>query len=447
MGRPSRDAVEKVAFVIGVAFLAVLYGYLAHDYGWFPAPLFERAGQQARAVAPLNDEEPGFVYPRVHERSGVRVIDSSAVRSGYTLITSVWKDYEWGPGLRLFDPGGRVVHEWRVRPEELFSASDARRGPIPMEHRNLHGTHLLENGDVLVNVEPAGTVRLDACSRVLWSLAEGGHHSIERADDGTFWIPGMSQMVDPETPDHPSGLPGLETPVFMDRILRVSPEGDLLRSINVLDVLWKNDLERHLLLSGRKGSIDPTHLNDVEPLPDSLAREYPLFESGDLLVSLRNLHLVLVLDPESERVKWYRTGPFIMQHDPDWIGDGWIGVFDNNRDHTDRGTMLGGSRIVALQPETGETRVLFPSEDSPPFHTDRMGKWQRLANGNLLLTESFAGRVLEVTASGQATWEWVARPYDEGSVPWVQQGRRVDLTPETVESWDCPEGDGVAVQR
>ena len=436
MNLPSREVVEKAASVLGLTLLAFLYGFAAHGFGWFPASHLEQAWRQASAVAP-SANPPNFVQPRVYERSGVQVADSTSMQPGYTLITTLWEDFDWGPGLKLIDSQGTVVHEWRVEPEDLFSVSQIRRGPIPLENREIQGTYLFENGNVLVNVEPVGTVRLDACGRVLWSLPAGTHHSIARADDGSFWIPGKSHEGAPETPDHPQGLPGLEHPVYQDQILRVSEDGEILRRINVLDVLWANDLERHLLLANQKGKADLTHLNDVEPLPDSIAGEYPLFEAGDLVVSLRNIHLLFVMDPETEQVKWHAFGPFIMQHDPDWIGDGWIGVFDNNRDGTAGGTMLGGSRIVALQPHTDSTRRLFTSGGASSFYTEKMGKWQELPNGNLLLTEAWAGRIVEVDAAGNIVWEWVSEPYSDSSVPWVQQGQRRELTRKQIQSWSC----------
>lgn len=91
-------------------------------------------------------------------------------------------------------------------------------------------------------------------------------------------------------------------------------------------------------------------------------------------------------------------------HDDDQLPSGWIGVFDNNRDGTFRGTALGGGRIVALQPHTDSTRILFPTAHSDTFYTEIMGKWQWLENGNILLTEARAGRVIEVDTAGRTIW-------------------------------------------
>ena len=431
------DRISRIVFYCSLAVIGFLYGFAAHGFGWFPSRYLERAWRQARAVSPLNSESPGYVKPRVYENSGVTHAAAPAFDSDFTLIASLWKKRNWGPGIKLLDSEGQVLHAWWPEPGEIFSVTDVRRGPTPLEHRQLHGTHLLKNGDVLANVEPVGTVRIDACGNVIWKIPNGGHHSIVRADDGSFWIPGKSQLAPPVTGEHPNGLPGLKDSVYHDRILNISADGHTIRSINVFDLLYANDLKRYIARAGELGSQDITHLNDIEPLSADQADEYPLFEAGDLLVSLRNIHLVFVFDPNTLDVKWYASDPFTMQHDPDFIGDGWIGVFDNNRDGTNRGSMLGGSRIVAVQPHTDSTKVLFPTEHSEPFYTEKMGKWQMLENGNLLLTEAWAGRIVEVDPQGRTVWEWIHEPYDINHVPWVQEGTRYRLTREDVAKWPC----------
>jgi hypothetical protein len=180
-----------------------------------------------------------------------------------------------------------------------------------------------------------------------------------------------------------------------------------------------------------------------------MADAYPLFEAGDLLVSLRVLSLVFVFDPDTKEVKWHSSDPFIYQHDPDFVGDGWIGVFDNNYDLTaynssDRGTMLGGNRIIYLQPHTDSTNVRFPTQHSESLYTRVRGKWQELENGNMLLTEAVAGRAVEVDSSGQSVWEWIHRPTDDSQVPAVTKATRHDLPREEVASWPCSSVDSIS---
>lgn len=431
-----RSGIEKAGFILSAAVLIFLYGYGTKAFGWFPVGFLDRAVTQAhRQLSP-----PLYLVPRVYEREGVQVVEPHAVQPGLTLISSRWVGTDWAPQLRLIDSSGETLHEWTVEPSRFQvgrGAHTAAGSVREFENRPLHGTYLYPDGDVLVNLDYEGTVRLDACSRVRWLISTGSHHSIARTEDGSFWIPGSSHDRRSATSSFPDGFPGLEQPVFLDRLLHVSPEGAVLDSFNVLDLLYENDLEYHIFKSKRFDDADISHLNDIEPLSDSLAADFPNFESGDLLVSLRHLDLVMIVDPETRRVRWHASHPFIEQHDPDFMAGGWIGVFDNNRDGTPRGSALGGSRILALTPRSDSVRKLFPTARSEPFHTDIMGKWQQLANGNLLLTEARAGRVVEVAPDGRTVWEWVSRAYDESLVPEVAEATRYPLTADDVATWPC----------
>lgn len=440
----SREGAEKTLWIVSLAALAFLYGFLSCGWGWFPSSQLTRALAQARRVA----TPPAFVAPRVHDRQGARTVVADRAPPGATLVASNWRSDDWLPGLRLIDRRGRVLHEWRIDPVALFGGGDedpsaADRG---LAEHEIHGTYLFPDGDVLVNVEHVGTARLDACGSVRWTLPRRTHHSIARAEDGTFWIPAGSPPDD-ASPD--AGAPRLPEDTYRYRILHVSAAGEVLSEIDVMEVLFRNGLERFVARARYTGEaplpgVDLTHLNDVEPLPSSVAPTYEGFEAGDLLVSLRNIDMVLVLDPETGRVRWHRDGPWLQQHDPDFMGDGWIGVFDNARDGTERGTLLGGSRVVAVHPATDSVRVLFPREGSEEFYTKYLGKWQGLDGGSLLLTEGNAGRVLEVDPDGSTVWEWVVEPYDDEGVPYVTEGTRYDLSAGDVAGWPCADGPGEA---
>lgn len=455
MARPSTATLRKLGFLLSLAVLAFVGGYLTRNYAWFPDDLLQRAVGQAERVLGSAGAPPDFTEVRaVAPESGPDTARGGAAAPGdtadyadlppaLTLITSTWQrdDGGWTPGVRLVDREGRVVHEWWVEPAEVFHDSVHRRG-TGLDEQDLHGTELLPGGDLVVNVEYAGTVRIDACSRVQWTLAEGSHHSVERAADGSFWIPGISPEGPAESERYPRGYVGLPQEIYRSRVLQVSPEGELLDRIDVLSLLYDNGLERFIPKNRQQDEQDVVHLNDVEPLPPSLAGDFEGFEAGDLLLSLRNLDLVVVVDPESRRVKWSASRPFIMQHDPDFLPGGWIGVFDNNWDDTNNGTMLGGSRIVAFHPASDSTRVLFPADAPTSFYTAHRGKWQQLENGNRLLTEADEGRVVEVDPAGRTVWEWSVEAYSGSRVPSVTRAHRVDLGREEVAGWPCAPEEG-----
>jgi hypothetical protein len=451
-----RPPLDKVVFVLSFAVLAWFYGFFTSALGLFPNDFLIRAWIQALALSEPNgvpnsvpnDSPPGWTTSRVYDREGVRILKPGQVQAGLTLIASYWEDFGWKPGLKLIDSEGNIVHKWLIDPVEIFSNSAYRRlDEVEFDQRQIHGFHLFPNGDVLVNVDYVGTARLDACGRVLWRLTEGSHHSIARAEDGSFWIPGSTKKEPAVSSRYPDGYPGLDRPIYHEQILHISGNGKILDKINLLDLLYANGLERHIVKAGRRSAVDITHTNDVEPLGSSMAEGFPFFDSGDLLVSIRNLDLVLVFDPETGDVKWHTSYPIIEQHDPDFLRDGWIGIFDNNRDGTDRGEMLGGSRIVTVQPHTDSVRVVFPTGHSAPFYSEYMGQWQLLENGNMLLTESFPGRVVEVAPDGQSVWEWVREPYDTLSTPWVTGSERHPVRLETAASWPCSPGDPAGSQR
>ena len=436
-----RGTFAKVGFVLSIAVLFFFYGFLTRANRWAPTSLLQQAQQEASAMW----YRPSLTS-RVYDRSGIRIERPEEHQPGLTFVNSLWKYSEgWDPALRLIDEEGAVVHDWRFDRDELFPEARDRRGDP--SQKVVHGSYLFPSGDVLLNVDYVGTARLDACGEVKWRLPAGTHHSVERAADGSFWIPGVSERPRRTTERHPDGFPGLTEPVWVDQILHVSADGEILDQTALLDLLYANDLQRYFAKYGEPHETDITHLNDVEPLSLPMADEYPLFDAGDLLLSIRDLHLVLVYDPASEQVKWHTSDPFIQQHDPDFIGNGWIGVFDNNRDFTARGTMNGGSRIVAVQPHTDSVEVRFPTEHSAPFYTDTMGKWQQLESGNLLLTETKAGRIVEVAPDGRTMWEWVVQPYNESKVSRISQAVRHDLTSADVAAWPCSSVDSVQTTR
>ena len=423
----------KTAFVASLVLAAFLYGFAARGFGLFPNDVLGAGWRQFQAVQRgVWTEQRAGTAPKVYDRHGARVLDSAAVQPGLTLIPSIWEDYGWNPGLKLIDVRGRVIHEWRMDPADIFPSEFQDFLTPFMEFTHPYGSVLLPSGDVIVNFSELGTVRLDACSRVKWRVRADHHHSVSRAEDGTFYVSGRKAKRAPDP------ITGMDS-VRHDMLVHLSAQGEVLKKIAVFDILRQNELllRRHLRLQP-----EDTHLNDVEPLSPSMEHQYPLFDAGDLLVSLRHLNVVLVVDPETLNVKWWTGEPFIRQHDPDFVGEGWIGVFDNQVDGTDRGTRLGGNRVVAFNPASDSTTVWLKAADANVY-SDIQGSWQSLQNGNLLVVESTAGRVAEISRDGQLVWEWIQKPSGERRVPRVYWAERYEYSAEQTASWGCSSGNSL----
>ena len=433
--RMSRMRTDRIA--LGLLFLAgvisaFLYGVAAARYRLFPFDFVEPGYAKLEESLAM----PHMLCPIRYEETGVKIHDRGAMAPGLTLLTSYWPylpDNNWTPGIKLIDADGHVLWSWRVPKVKNRASLDPwlawhAGGPY------VHGSYLFDNGDVVFSSEYIGLYRMNAAGRTLWSIPHT-HHSVFRDEDGNFWVSAARRLKDDAAGrKRAADFPGLRLPFFEDRLLKVSPDGKILKDISVLKILYRSGNQRRFWKT-RTFSGDLCHLNDVEVLSHEMADQYPMFDAGDLVFSLRSPDFVGVVDPDTEEVKWSATEPFLAQHDPDFIGDGWIGIFDNNDDRTDEGSILGGSRIIAIKPQTNELRLLYPRSGSQRFYTKSGGKWQQLDNGNLLITQARAGRVFEVDAQGRLVWEWFHEHFDDKYVVEVLEGTRYNITHQQVAVW------------
>jgi Arylsulfotransferase (ASST) len=142
--------------------------------------------------------------------------------------------------------------------------------------------------------------------------------------------------------------------------------------------------------------------------------------------------MIGVIDAEREAVKWVLRGMFVQQHDPDFLDNGHIMVFDNwgaRPDHT-------ASQILEIDPVTQEVVWRHRGSAESGFFSKIRGKQQALPNGNVLITEAQSGRVLEVTReeSPEIVWEYhnAMAPIDgEGRVGLITLAQRFE--PEAME--------------
>jgi hypothetical protein len=422
---------DLVLFGLGVLALAFVYGVAVGKYRLFPHDVVDSAGD---ALQDWRDNwrhylqlRSRYLQPTTRTAGGVTVHDPAAVAPGPVFLT-FYRDGRFGASL--VDREGRVLHDWDVAFSDAFPEPEHLDVVPPDFDVSIHGSELLPNGDVILSFGLLGAARIDRCSRVLWALPAETHHALDHLPDGDTLVVALRERTAADA-RHPGLAPGPEGYLWEDTVLRVRPDGSVAEERSVLDVLYESGWQA-VLFVGYAAAIsgirddDPLHLNDVEVLDAGMAGAFPLFAAGDVMLSLRNVNAVLVVDGRTWRVKWSMTGPFLMQHDPDFLPNGHLLVFDNRI--TGETPRFGYSRVLEIDPATREVVWSYQGTDAEPFYTDSGGGQQLLPNGNVLVAESRGGRVLEVArgpGGNRVVWEYV-NLQEPGFVGLVSGAEHVD---------------------
>lgn len=298
---------------------------------------------------------------------------------GYVLLSSGHR-----PEARIVDRGGHVHHRWALP----FAASFPQSSPAAQGHVSANSWRAVEplpNGGLLAVHEGLGVVALDADSSRLWSYLDGAHHEVFVDDDGSVWS--LTRSV--QRRGH--------TPVLEDHLTHRAADGRLLDTHDLLAALeaspWASWIDP--AVEGVPG--DWLHTNSVHRLKGPAY--HPSFEAGRFLLSMRHLDALLVYDATERRMVWASRGVWARQHDAQQGPSGRLWLFDN------RGAGKGHSQVLALDPAQ-PARVVWRWGAEEGLHSQVLGAVQELPGGHVLVTESTAGRCLEVTPDGRVVWTY-----------------------------------------
>jgi hypothetical protein len=257
-------------------------------------------------------------------------------------------------------------------------------------------------------------VKIDACSKHLWTNNMHFHHSIEMGSEGEFWAP---SVIYPPASAH-SMLNGM----FRDDALtKLNDQGEALEVRSLTEILEGNGY-RGLLFGVRNFRLqeekDLLHLNDITPAKEEDGKYW---KKGDLLLSIRNLSSVALYRPSTNKILWLKTGPWLNQHDANFLGDSKISVFGND---IVRGRGIynqsNASEIYIINLEDGSvttpySKVLIDLE----FRSLTEGRSRVLQDGSVFIEESNYGRLMKISTD-RLLWSFVNRYSSEkvGKVSW-----------------------------
>lgn len=339
------------------------------------------------------------------------------VDPGYALITPY--DTKRGRAtvqlIRLSD--GKMLKEWMpdvaaINARSHFSSAivDLYRDKSVDRMRPMHPM-LMANGDLIIH-DNTPLSRIDGCGRPRWVIDGIFHHSLERAADGTLWIPYRLAR---------SNVPGVGAKFADEALAQVDERGKLIRVERLIDILDRNDLGG--LWRGRPYEEDPFHLNDIQPVLTS----GPYWQKGDVILSLRNMSMIALYRPSTGRILWSRAGPWSAQHDVSILDDHRIMVFDNHVRWGYSGRRVdGNSRLLiydfATDKVSSPLAATFARRD---IRTATQGRATPLANGDILVEETERGRLMRIAPDGSLRWRYVSAD-SRGRRLWLSWSRYLD---------------------
>jgi len=408
-------------------FLAVFVVVTLAEYDFSPRLVYRNARIAARSLyhqlrfyynfytaEEMYDKYEYLWYPASHKDKGVIRYDRSKAHDGLVLFSNQETK------AFLIDKDGNKVHEWGLPFTKVWQNPTHARIFAPDKLIYWRHVVLFPNGDLIAVYEGpfqmpygVGIAKINRNSELIWKSEVNGHHDLDIDEEGNIYILKHDYVINAES----------RIPFIRDGIAVISPDGKTLKEVDLYRILFESGFG-HMI---DKGHEDPMHANNIELLDASIAGNFPMFEKGDLLISLRHPNAVLVLDGKSFKPKWDMQGVSIWQHDPDFLESGRIRIFDNQGNVDKPGGM---SRLIDIDPADKSIVWEYTGTEQEPFFTLTRGSHQQLPNGNILITESRNGRLFEITAEGEVVWEYISEDYDGtsiGPLSWAVSFNRKEL--------------------
>ena len=332
---------------------------------------------------------------------------------GYLLLSSYDADKEQATVQLIQINTQKTLHEWVPDFEHLneLNILSEEHSADYVAKSNLRLLNPLPVNGRLVFNNFAGLYGMNLCGENDMFTDGSFHHSNELDHESNIWVPSVA---------YPNSLEKKVGPFINDSIAKISPSGKLLFEKSVAEILVENGY-RGLLAASSEVDKDPIHINEIQPaLTDS-----EFWRKGDLFLSLANLNTILLYRPSSNKILWLKTGPWMLQHDINFVDNHTISVFGND--------------LMYLKLFDGHNSVYFYD-----FKTDKVtepyqkimkemkvktfseGRGTPLSGGDLFIEESNNGRILRVSAD-EVKWEYVRR-IDEDTIAMSSWSRY--LTPQ-----------------
>tara|TARA_X000001036_G_scaffold241765_1_gene225573 strand:+ start:1261 stop:2613 length:1353 start_codon:yes stop_codon:yes gene_type:complete len=373
----------------------------------------------------------GFESDKFENRRGFKIYkkNSSISNDKNFLLLSRYSGEQQKSIVELIDlKDGKKIHEWSPDFEKINAKSKLSKEVINFkrDHNNkryqmIH-PYLMNNGDLFYHsIYYSPLVKVDICSRLISTLDMYTHHSIESESDG-LWTP-ITYLPSKNNPglDENKGIG--KSFFYDDGILKVNFDNEKIFEKSFIEILVENKLS-HLIFGGKDPSRDPLHLNDIQPV----LKNGKFFKKGDLFLSFRNLSMIILYRPSTNKVIWYKQFPWELQHDVDILDDSRISIFNNNRLRNKFDKNKKFNDLIVYDFETNKINYILKKQFND-FEIQTIGEGlAEIYNDNsVFIEESNFGRLLMLDQNGEIIWEYINRSKTNNKLYRLNWSRVINL--------------------
>ncbi len=240
--------------------------------------------------------------------------------------------------VELVDPITKVkMHDWKISNEEINKLSKFNDFSNLQRLQGINRPLLnLLDGSIVFRFsyeESSLLIKMDKDSNVEWVISDeeykeftNFHHDYNLDSNGNIFSPVVIKKKH-KLSNYIKNKDSRHVPYSYEDhgYVKISKEGKILEVNSITDILIDNGLGIYIYGVGPL-EYDSLHINEIEPaLFDGVN-----WNKDDLLISSRHLSLVFIYRPSTKKIVWYQFGPWINQHDPDFIDERTITVFGND---------------------------------------------------------------------------------------------------------------------
>lgn len=363
-------------------------------------------------------------------------IDGDFKDEGILLISAYSEEYSVSTAYLYDLRNNQKIWEWVPNPELIVkfapSLVPTQEGEQlnPIHTRSLFRAqhpYLFKDGSLAFSDGEGPLTKIDACGGIVWVIDRQFHHSIEGFGDNL-----MVPIVSTINKDNDIGKSFRD-----DGYAVVTKDGAIIQEVSIIDILKRGGFDG--LLFGQSIRDDRIHLNDAEVILHGDG----YVNAGDIMFSARNLSTVFLYRPLEDRIIWLKTGPWLSQHDVDYLGDGRFAIFGNDVDALG-GDFAGRKNSNVYVYDMKDGHISKPYEKvfrDNKLLTPTEGRQRVLSNGDVILEITARGELLRASSS-KLRWKYVSRISDTeiGALHWARYFNRKEINLDWIKSAKCERG-------